>query len=88
MKGIKDRVKYQGVSLPVPLVEEIRKHVISDSKYKSIGEFVRDAVREKMERDNTPPSKTMGRLAQEDINKIVNSVVGTLAYGYQKVKKK
>jgi len=49
MKGIKDRAKYQGVSLPVPLIEEIQDYVINSKKYRSIGEFVRESVREKLQ---------------------------------------
>ncbi|GAH73749.1 unnamed protein product [marine sediment metagenome] len=50
MGKTKPRGKYQGISLPVPFVEEIKKYVLRDNKYKSIADFVRESCREKMER--------------------------------------
>jgi len=44
-RSIKKSVKYQGVSLPVPLIDDIREFVKNHSEYRSISEFVREAVR-------------------------------------------
>jgi len=54
-KTIKKPVKYQGVSVPVPLIEKMRKHV-KDSSYRSISSFVQEAIREKMENKNNDVS--------------------------------
>ena len=50
----KPRGRYQSVSLPVPFVQEIKKHIVKDSKYKSIAEFVKAAVREKIDKEKYP----------------------------------
>jgi len=50
MGKTKPRGKYQGVSLSVDFVQEIKNHIMKDERYKSIAEFVRDACREKMEK--------------------------------------
>ena len=52
MSKTKERGKYQGVSLPVDLISEVKKFVINNPKYKSIAEFTREALREKMRREN------------------------------------
>lgn len=52
MKSIKDRVKYQGVAVPVPMIEEMKNFVIKHNGYRSVSEFVRSAIREKMYRES------------------------------------
>lgn len=52
MKNIKPREKYQSVSLTTSFIDEIKKHIMEDPKYKSIADFVREAVREKMRRES------------------------------------
>jgi hypothetical protein len=47
-KRIKKRAKYQGVSLPVPLIEEIKKHIMHKKEYRGIADFIKQAIREKM----------------------------------------
>ena len=42
------RVKYQGVSLPIPLLEEIKKHIKDNPRIHGVPEFVRIAIREKI----------------------------------------
>ena len=51
MKNIKPRVKYQGISLPLPLINEIKIHISKDPTYQTVPSYVRDAVREKFNRD-------------------------------------
>ena len=51
MGKTKSRGRYQSISLPVPFVQEVKKHIINDAKYKSIADFTRDAIREKMRKD-------------------------------------
>lgn len=48
----KKPVKYQGVSLPIPMIDAIRKHIANDDTYRGVPEFVRDAIREKMKKPN------------------------------------
>ena len=64
MKKIKPSVKYQGVSLPVPFINEIKKHIKGDPKYRSIADFVRESVREKMEKGNT--IKNINKIRKKD----------------------
>jgi len=45
------RCKYQGVSLPVPLIDEIKKHNTENLQYKGVAEFVKSAIREKIRLD-------------------------------------
>ena len=52
MKSHKASVKYQAVSLAVPFLKEITKHIEKDEKYRSVADYVRSSVREKMARDN------------------------------------
>ena len=54
MGKTKERGKYQGVSLPADFIKEIKTHILKDSKYKSIAEFIRESCREKMDRDKKP----------------------------------
>lgn len=57
MKEEKGRPQYQGFSLPTPFVEEIKKHIEEDPKYRSITDFIRQSLREKMQRDDTSAIK-------------------------------
>ena len=53
MKISKPSVKYRTVSLGDELIEDVVKH-ISTRNYRSVADFVRTAVREKMEEENSP----------------------------------
>ena len=48
MVRVKPRVKYHSISLPVPFIEEIKKHILEKPEYRSIADFAREALREKM----------------------------------------
>ena len=47
-KGKKEP-RYRGFSLAVPLIEEINKQIKDDEEYRSTADFVREAVREKLD---------------------------------------
>ena len=49
MRKIKPTSKYQTVSFPEPFYNEIKEVVIKHEKYRSIAEFVKEAVRDKMQ---------------------------------------
>jgi len=51
MKNIKPRMKYQSISLTEEFIAEIKEHIIDDRHYKSIADFTRAAIREKMKID-------------------------------------
>lgn len=70
MKGIKKKVKYQGVSLPITLIDEIRKHVKSDPKYRSIGEFVRESTRYMLKAESNPDYNKLKKELDETIKNI------------------
>ena len=46
----KPSVKYQNVSLPKPLVDTIKKRIDADDEYRSIAEFVKEAIRAHLHR--------------------------------------
>jgi len=46
----KDRCKYQSVSLGIPLINEIKNYINEHDEYRSVADFVRQAVREKMDK--------------------------------------
>jgi len=50
MKTIKKPVKYQGISVPITLINEIKNYIENNDQYRSIGEFTREAIREKLNR--------------------------------------
>ena len=50
-KSLKSKVKYQGICMPLPLIGEIKKFVLKHPEYRSMGEFVKEAIREKLRRE-------------------------------------
>ena len=48
MNRIKKPVKYHGISLPCPLIEEIKKYIKDKPEYRSVADFTKQASREKM----------------------------------------
>ena len=53
MKRKKPRVKYQGISFETPFIAEIKKHIMFNPRYRSIADFAREAIREKMKEDQS-----------------------------------
>lgn len=51
MKKIKPTSKYQTVSFPEPFYKEIKEYVEKNPRYRSIAEFVKEAVRLKIAMD-------------------------------------
>lgn len=51
------KVKYQGVSLPLPIIEKVREMIEDDWRYTGVNSFVRSAVLEKIKRDYKKPVK-------------------------------
>jgi Arc/MetJ-type ribon-helix-helix transcriptional regulator len=74
---------YQGLSLPVSLIDEVKKHIEKRPQYKGVTEFVRKSIREKMDKENKISSGMSTNLTENDIVSIVNRV---LAHGYNKMK--
>jgi len=52
MSKTKDRCKYQSVSLPVPFIEEIKKHIENKPHYRSIASFAKQAMINQMNYEN------------------------------------
>jgi len=50
-------VKYQGLSLPVTLINEIKNHIKKHLEYKGVTEFVREAIRDKMKKETSNQRK-------------------------------
>jgi Arc/MetJ-type ribon-helix-helix transcriptional regulator len=51
MKTIKKPVKYKSLSIPEPLFKEMHNLVQKSPSYRTMAEFLREAIREKMEND-------------------------------------
>ena len=51
MKRIRPHVKYQGISFEITFIAEIKKHIMFNPMYRSIADFAREAIREKIRRD-------------------------------------
>ncbi len=47
----KEPVKWQGVPLPITLIDVVREFVIERDEYRSMSEFIKEAVREKLRRE-------------------------------------
>jgi Arc/MetJ-type ribon-helix-helix transcriptional regulator len=45
----KKPVSYHGISLPSPFIEQIKVYIQDKPEYRSVAEFVKEAVRQKME---------------------------------------
>ena len=80
--------RYQSISFDKQFIEMIKEHIVDKKQYRSIADFAREAIREKMERERKQEPSRAARLAAEDLNLIINAVVGTLEQGYKKIKKK
>jgi hypothetical protein len=50
-KRSKPAAKYQGFALEIPLIDEIKKYIKDKPEYRSVTDFVRSAIREKISRD-------------------------------------
>lgn len=51
MKRSKPAVKYQGFALEVPLIDEIKKRIKDDDNYRSVTDYAREAIKEKLQND-------------------------------------
>ena len=69
MGKTKDRGRYQSISLSVDFIEEISDFVKKSNRYKSVADFAREALREKMEREKQTSSHVLNR---EEVIAIVN----------------
>ena len=48
MKRTKEPVRYHGISLPTSLIDLVRNHVKTHKEYRSIAEFTKEAIRQKL----------------------------------------
>ena len=64
MRKIKPTSKYQTVSFPEPFYNEIKEVVIKHEKYRSIAEFVKEAVRDKMQSTGYKFGNDMDKILQ------------------------
>lgn len=51
MKTIKKKVEYQAISFPIDLVEKMKVYVRKTPQYRSLAEFARDAIQEKLSKE-------------------------------------
>jgi len=73
MKGIKEPVHYYGVSLPVPLVKEVTNFVKASNRYRSVGEFIRQATREKL--DSELKNVCLENISKDELKKLIDESV-------------
>jgi len=64
MKRSKKPVKYQGFALEITLIDEVKERIKNDDRYRSVTDFVRVAIREKL---NPTPK-------WEDLNSTINEM--------------
>ena len=73
MRNLKPKAKYQGISLPEEFIDELKKHVMGNPRYKSVADFAREALREKMDREKNNSSAP--QLSEDNIVSIVSRVL-------------
>jgi len=59
MGKTKERGRYQSISLSVDFVDEITEFVKNSNRYKSVADFTREALREKIDREKNPRSHVL-----------------------------
>jgi len=59
---LKPKTKYQSISLAVPFIAEIKKHIMFNPRYRSIADFAREAIREKMQRDQSEAMEVFNKI--------------------------
>ena len=59
------RGKYQGLSLPTSLLDEIKKHIEKHREYKSVTDFVRESIRGQMKQESSKYLGTTGIAIKE-----------------------
>lgn len=52
MPRAKTKARYQGFALSIPFIDEIKRHIKDKDQYRSVTDYVRDAIRFKMSVDN------------------------------------
>ncbi len=91
-KSIKSKkTKYQGVSVPVCLIEEIKDHVKDNPKYRSISEFVRVAILERLKNDMYNKKLESGEIKPEkhdNLNFRIVENIGKLSKKINNLEKK
>ena len=66
-KRSKPAVKYQGFALEIPLIDKIKKHIKNKPEFRSTTDFVRTAIREKMDRDYKLKDRAIDMLTKKYI---------------------
>lgn len=79
MVGTKKRGKYQAISLPFEYVDEVRKHILKDKQYRSIAEFVKLAVEEKINRETIKGGFSKGSGRRSFVDPYADLVVEKMA---------
>lgn len=91
------KIEYTSVSISKPLVKEIKEYIAKDKKHISVGDFIRDAVREKLNYDKVGEKKDVAQGAKltkemlEDINLAnaeLEKMLESLGFAEKKTKKK
>ena len=79
-KRSKPAAKYRGLSFPVPLLEEIKIHISNKPEYRSVSEFIRESISEKM----NEPSVTKDRFN----DKMFNTINRNTTHNFQELNQK
>jgi len=64
-KRFKKPVEYQNVSLPKPLINEIKDHIKDNDEYRSIAEFVKEAIRGRLHSQFIPYDSELMKLEKQ-----------------------
>jgi Arc/MetJ-type ribon-helix-helix transcriptional regulator len=70
----KEKVKWQGISLPVPFINDIKEYIKDKKEYSNVPEFVRDAVREKMASTGGFSDAPRGFIDESSLGKLLDVI--------------
>lgn len=99
MGKTKNRGRYQSISLSVDFIKEITTYVKNSTKYKSVADFTREALREKLDNERmlhlgvTPKYKPVVDFNKKQMEEMINeiltkSIVGVVEKSVTEVLKK
>ena len=83
-KRSKPPAKYRGLSFPVPLLEEVKIYIRNKPEYRSVSEFIRESIREKMNEVTVPKDRINDSILNE-INKNTKDSINDINNKYNKI---
>ena len=69
MAKTKSRMKYQGISLPVPIMQKIKKYILEHDEYRSMADFITQAIKDKMR------NESFAKVEENNLRKIIREEI-------------